>query len=309
MKFFDRVQDWFARQQIHPSVQEPIGSGLTPAGLPRRPSAPRPVDKSKVDPGWQAPRDLPQPKLLRVIEPTTEHGPYYGIFLYNNQQHTFMLDRDDMSPTGHSNECCQLGRDEPYPCGCQHIFGSGGTSPECDEYKRLKRIEDDYWRNRPTAQDPEEQEAIYAEAERLKIETFRHTCVCGAFDRPVRPSSQYTASGLRIGYPLAVLRSHPNHPGTLPEKLEGRWVDSNPAWPEWSIDSYLGRWASGCYADWDGASKDRYEERDGLKGVVVYVKPGNAPTRPSLSIEAPPGMVFRNGVLVSKTDQAVSAPI
>jgi hypothetical protein len=41
--------------------------------------------------------------------------------------------------------------------------------------------------------------------------------------------------------PLAALRSHPDEPGALPEHLEGLWVDTNPAWPEMSIQAKLGR--------------------------------------------------------------------
>ncbi len=101
-----------------------------------------------------------------------------------------------------------------------------------------------------------------------------------------------------INTPLAVLRSHPDASGTLPSEREGIWTDTNPAWPEMSIDTQLK--LIGIHAVWADCSSDYTEEIklapdfigevdshnsepfDStprlLSGIVVYVKPG--PGRP-----------------------------
>ncbi|MBX4205083.1 MAG: hypothetical protein KW788_02735 [Candidatus Doudnabacteria bacterium] len=78
----------------------------------------------------------------------------------------------------------------------------------------------------------------------------------------------------RTDCPLAVLRSHPNFPGTLAPELEGIWTGTNPAWPEETIKLMLKQLDPPCHTDWGDFDKKRTEEKDGLTGTVVYVRPG-----------------------------------
>jgi len=73
---------------------------------------------------------------------------------------------------------------------------------------------------------------------------------------------------------LAVLRSHPDCPSTLAYGVEGVWTSTNPAWPEMSIDALLERLKPPCHADWETTKAQVMEEKDGHKGMVVYVRPG-----------------------------------
>lgn len=94
--------------------------------------------------------------------------------------------------------------------------------------------------------------------------------------------------------PHAILRSHPDTPGVLPERLEGMWIDTNPAWPESSTNRRMG--GLGLQAAWDDSMPpqvERFELKPALvdpvttegyepfgdippvlvEGVVVYVRP------------------------------------
>lgn len=80
---------------------------------------------------------------------------------------------------------------------------------------------------------------------------------------------------IELDVPHALLLSHPNTPGALPEDLEGMWVDTNPAWPEMSLNVYLGQF--GCIAALaESAEAAVTEDFMGYKAELVFVKPYNA---------------------------------
>ena len=188
--------------------------------------------------------------------------------------HFISIDRDDGLPVGHSHECSQAYW-EPWPCGCHPIKGSGGTSPECEEYRRLEAAHEAVRRSSDKIhpEDFDLQELRHAKIEAAQLDVYRHRCICGAFDRPRRRAANVHPNGLQMGVPLAVFRSHPSFPGSLPEKWEGRWVSLNPAWPEMSVTSLVGCLRTPSVWVREDSSPDSKEYRDGLEGVIVYIKP------------------------------------
>lgn len=191
-----------------------------------------------------------------------------------NIQHFISLDKEDGRPVGHSKECSEHSW-EPWPCGCHMIKRSGGTSPRCDEYRRL---EDEYDRlcHMDHGIHPEDfdlLEAHYAAIKAAQRAMYKHYCICLAFDRPERRPANVYPNGLQMDVPLAVLRSHPKFPGLLPDKWEGRWVSLNPAWPEMSIDYLVAQLRAKCVWSREESSLDLVEHRDGLEGVIAYIKP------------------------------------
>lgn len=191
-----------------------------------------------------------------------------------NIQHFISLDKDDGRPVGHSHEC-SLMTWRPRPCGCHMIKSSGGTSPKCEEYRRLEAAYDDI-RLTPSGIHPEDFDQLEAHREKIeaaKIAMYKHTCICLAFDRPKRRAANVYPNGLQKDVPLAVLRSHPDFPGFLPEKWEGRWVSLNPAWPEASIVHYVGNLRIPSVWSREDSSPDLVEHRDGLEGHIAYIKP------------------------------------
>lgn len=188
--------------------------------------------------------------------------------------HFISVGKVDGMPVGHSNECS--GRNWlPYPCGCHYIKGSGGKSPRCDEMKRLEQVYDEL-RHSPHDIHPEDYdllEAYRAKAKQAQYDVYRHTCICGAFDRPERRAVNVHPNGLLKDVPLAVLRSHPQFAGLLPEKWEGRWVSLNPAWQEMSVRCYVGQLRLPCTWSRKDSAPDHVERRDGLEALIVYIKP------------------------------------
>ena len=79
---------------------------------------------------------------------------------------------------------------------------------------------------------------------------------------------------VHLDVPHAVLRSHPDNPQSLPEDLEGMWIDTNPAWPEISIDCTLGR--LGLVAVWKETSPDITESFDLVPDFAEGVNPDEA---------------------------------
>ncbi|MFO0971125.1 MAG: hypothetical protein U0520_02120 [Candidatus Saccharimonadales bacterium] len=73
-----------------------------------------------------------------------------------------------------------------------------------------------------------------------------------------------------IDVPLAVIRSHPDTPNALSEWGEGRWLETNPAWPEKSVDHALGK--LGVQAVWAEASADQTETLEIVPGLVDDVR-------------------------------------
>lgn len=67
----------------------------------------------------------------------------------------------------------------------------------------------------------------------------------------------------------AVLRSHPETPNALPEELEGMWTDTNPAWPEMSIDAKLGK--LGLRTTWALVSRNVTETYELVPAMVEDV--------------------------------------
>jgi hypothetical protein len=78
----------------------------------------------------------------------------------------------------------------------------------------------------------------------------------------------------RTDCPLIVLRSHPDFPDTLSSELDGAWSSTNPAWPAQTVKWILERLKPPCHTDWADFLAERTEERDGLKAIVIYVRPG-----------------------------------
>lgn len=84
--------------------------------------------------------------------------------------------------------------------------------------------------------------------------------------------------GLRKELPLVVLRSHPNTPNALPPDMEGRWIETNPAWPEMSVDSVLDKLFPPCRAVWTEFSEDNREHSSDMSAYVVLVTTGRRTT-------------------------------
>lgn len=191
--------------------------------------------------------------------------------------HFISIDPNDGLPVGHSHECSDAYWTE-WPCGCHPIKNSGGTSPRCEEDKRLEFA---YKMQQSGLVNIHSEDFDLVELQLAKIEAalhewYKHLCTCGAFDRPRRRAANVYANGLQMGVPLAVLRSHPDFPGTLPEKWEGRWVSLNPVWPEQTVDAHVGKLRTPCV--WraprgEDTPTDLKEYRDGLEGTVIYVRP------------------------------------
>lgn len=80
--------------------------------------------------------------------------------------------------------------------------------------------------------------------------------------------------GQHLDVPLAVLRSHPDTPNTMPPDREGLWTDTNPAWPQLSIDYQLGRW--GLKASWDSFDMDNTERFELVPDFVEGINPEEA---------------------------------
>lgn len=191
---------------------------------------------------------------------------------YNGIQHTFMV-RPDGTYLSHSAECF-LAHGDRLPCGCQTIPGSGGRSPQCARAIELGNATAEYAQSLRTMGnlDPDEQTEAGDVLTRLKEAEYRHTCICGAFDRPA-PRAKLTPSGLRTdNVPYVVLRSHPDSPESLPSKWEGRWRDVSPMLPKATVDNLLSCLKPPCVAVWEDSSKENTEERDGITAVIVYVR-------------------------------------
>ena len=80
--------------------------------------------------------------------------------------------------------------------------------------------------------------------------------------------------GQLLDIPFAALRSHPDTPDVLPKGHEGLWIGTNPAWPEMSVDSALGK--MGLKAVWKEASPDLKEDYLLVPDFIDDVKPDDA---------------------------------
>jgi len=104
-----------------------------------------------------------------------------------------------------------------------------------------------------------------------------------ALELPVRSEQTHTGPSVRPGplrnvgfldVPLAVLRSHPDTPNVLPEKHEGMWISTNPAWPERTVDEVLRKF--GLRAVWEDSSKDLTETYELAPTIVGEVTAENS---------------------------------
>ena len=253
MKFFDVIKNIFGR--------EPVAQKKIDETLKQYRAACEPI---VVPPGLTLVREIP----------ITKAYSRRAVFLFGGKEHTFGL-RCKGTVHDHSEECA-LAYDMGLPCGCMSGFRrSPGPTRRCEERAKLDGQAEQFWRSRPVPSDPDEYEEQCAQRKLLEELPHRHHCTCGHYDRPKEPNPQFSPSGLRTDEPLAVLYSHPDFPNTLSEKYEGRWIGTNPAWPELSVESFLDRWlGKDFHVLWADSSADNYEVRDGLKGVIVYVRPG-----------------------------------
>lgn len=89
----------------------------------------------------------------------------------------------------------------------------------------------------------------------------------------VRPGPLREVEPLNV--PLAVLRSHPNYPGTLDINDEGKWLSTNPAWPERTVMAKIGK---GVMVAWDDCSPDLTETYELVPDYVGEVDPAEAET-------------------------------
>jgi hypothetical protein len=87
----------------------------------------------------------------------------------------------------------------------------------------------------------------------------------------VRPGPLREVGALNV--PLAVLRSHPNYPGTLDINDEGKWLSTNAAWPDRTVNAKIGR---GVIAAWDDCSPALTETYELVPDYAGEVDPAEA---------------------------------
>jgi hypothetical protein len=77
--------------------------------------------------------------------------------------------------------------------------------------------------------------------------------------------------------PLVVLRSHPSFPNTLSPEMDGEFIGAAPNFLEMGIDRILLSLDPPCHANWRRDFRsDNVEERNGVRLLVLYVRPGHA---------------------------------
>lgn len=91
------------------------------------------------------------------------------------------------------------------------------------------------------------------------------------------------------GDPLIVLYSHPETPGALPRKYEGRWLACRGIVPDTAVQDILDGLKPACHADWSASVPASFEESYGYRAVVIYVRPGERTKEDSCLILPLPG--------------------